>query len=371
MKAFMIASRIIKQIMGDKRTLGILIGAPIFITCIIYFVLTSAVSKPSIDIVGDKNNNYKILEEKANITYIKNEQEAIDKLKKQQSDAYLYQDGNTSTLVLEGTEPSIVGLVKSVYMQYQMEKIVNQTEENMQNIQQKLENVPLQIKEHLNIKLTKNKEQSNEIKNYYREETLELFDFIAPNLMGTIIFFLVFISSGISFLRERISGTLEKTMATSIRRGHIVLGYFLGFGFFAIIQTVIIQILLINILKINVVNNFFLVLLINLVIAGSSLALGTLLSAFARNEFQLIQFIPIVIIPQILFSGMFNLREAPAFIIYLSKIFPLTYAADALRDIMIRGKGIDSVYQDILIILAFMIIFILLNVRVLKKYRRA
>ena len=128
-------------------------------------------------------------------------------------------------------------------------------------------------------------------------------------------------------------------MATSLHRGQLVAGYFLGFGVFAVLQTVVIQAFLIYALGIHTDTNFFLVLLINLCVAGTSLALGTLLSAFARNEFQLFQFIPTVVIPQVLFCGLFSLREAPPLLQWLSKIFPLTYGADALRAVMLRGLG--------------------------------
>jgi ABC-2 type transport system permease protein len=187
--------------------------------------------------------------------------------------------------------------------------------------------------------------------------------------MGFIIFFLVFLLAGIAFLRERISGTMERVMATSLHRGQLVAGYFLGFGVFAVLQTAVIQAYLIYVLGIHSGTNFCLVLLINLCIAGTSLALGTLLSAFARNEFQLFQFIPLVVIPQVLFSGLFSLREAPAAMQWLSYIFPLTYGADALRAVMLRGLGFGEIWLDLVIMIGFIALFIMLNIRVLRKYR--
>lgn len=161
-------------------------------------------------------------------------------------------------------------------------------------------------------------------------DDMTTFNAIAPMMMGFFIFFFVFIMAGVSFLRERISGTLDRLLATPVKRIEIVYGYFLGFGIFVLVQTLVIQLFMIYCLKIDLEGNFFLVLLINVLLAAGSLALGTLLSAFARNEFQLFQFIPIVIVPQVLFCGLFDLRGAPTWVIVLSKIFPLTYAADAL-----------------------------------------
>jgi ABC-2 type transport system permease protein len=188
-------------------------------------------------------------------------------------------------------------------------------------------------------------------------------------MMGFIIFFLIFLLAGIAFLRERISGTLERVMATSIHRSQLVLGYFFGFGAFAALQTIVIQVYLTYVLGIHTNTDFLLVLLINLTIAATSLSMGTLFSAFARNEFQLFQFIPIVIIPQVMFCGLFNLREAPMVLQYLAKIFPLSYGADALRNVMLRNQGFADIYPELLVMLGFTALFLALNIRALRKYR--
>lgn len=209
-----------------------------------------------------------------------------------------------------------------------------------------------------------------EIKYIHGSDDITTFNAIAPMMMGFFIFFFVFIMAGVSFLRERISGTLDRLLATPVKRIEIVLGYFLGFGIFVLVQTLEIQLFMIYCLNIELEGNFFLVLLINILLAAGSLALGTLLSAFARNEFQLFQFIPIVIIPQILFCGLFDLRSAPTWVIVLSKIFPLTYAADALTDVVLRGFDISYIYFDLIILACYTAAFLVLNSLALKKYRK-
>ncbi|MDR3644225.1 MAG: ABC transporter permease [Clostridia bacterium] len=201
-------------------------------------------------------------------------------------------------------------------------------------------------------------------------DTMTTFDAIAGMMMGFFIFFFVFLIAGVSFLRERISGTLERLLATPIRRIEIVMGYFLGFGVFVLVQTVLIQLFMVYALHISLKGSFMLVLLTNVLLASSSLALGTLLSAFARNELQLFQFIPIVIVPQVLFCGIFNLRGAPLWVVALSKIFPLTYGADALTGVAIRGAGLAGISADLLVLAGFTVLFLLLNARALRKYRR-
>ena len=346
MKSFIIAGRLIRQINGDKRTLAIMIVAPVLIMTMLYFLLGSGVTTAYIDIVSSDSAGVSVLEEYADVTVVASEDEAVNRLEQGKSDGYISGD----KYVAEGSDPSISGLVIRAFTEY--------------SIRQKLSAFPPQA-----VAMAKTLGEPADVEMYYGSEDYEQFDFLAPSMMGFIIFFLVFLLAGIAFLRERISGTLERIMASSLRRSQLVSGYFLGFGLFAALQTVVIQVYLTYVLGIHTDTDFFLVLLINLVIAGTSLAMGTLFSAFARNEFQLFQFIPVVIIPQVMFCGLFNLRETPLILQYLAKIFPLSYGAEALRNVMLRGRGIGDIYPDLLIMLAFMALFLVLNIRALKKYR--
>ena len=346
MKILVIAGRLIRQINGDKRTLALMILAPILIMTLLYYLLGAGVGTVYIDVVEDSGVDTEALEDLAAVTTVPSEGDAIARLAGEKSDGYIYGD----KYVAEGSDPGVSALVSRVYMQYDMGRKLAALPPQAAGLAQALGGeAPVEL--------------------YYGSTGYEQFDFLAPSMMGFIIFFLVFLLAGIAFLRERISGTLERIMATSLRRSHLVAGYFLGFGVFAALQTVVIQAFLIYVLKIHTGTDFFLVLLINLTIAGTSLAMGTLFSAFARNEFQLFQFVPIVIIPQVMFCGLFNLRETPLVLQYLAKIFPLTYGADALRDVMLRGMGFMDIYPDLLIMLGFTALFIVLNIQALKKYR--
>ena len=346
MKMFVIAGRLIRQIAGDKRTLVVMLLAPVLIMTLLFLLLGNGVTKANIDIVSADYVASEKMEEVADITLVSTEADAIARLKDGKSDGYISDD----RYVAEGTDPAVTQLTKRAFMQYAQE--------------QKIASMPQQFASQV-----ESMTQQPEVELYYGSEDFEQFDFLAPSMMGFIIFFLVFLLAGIAFLRERISGTLDRILVSSLRRGQLVAGYFLGFGVFAALQTVVIQLFLQYVLKIHTGTAVFLVLLINLTIAGTSLAMGTLFSAFARNEFQLFQFIPIVIIPQVMFCGLFNLRETPQALQMLAKIFPLTYGADALRKVMLRGAGFSDVLGDLLIMLGFTALFFVLNIQVLKKYR--
>jgi ABC-2 type transport system permease protein len=347
MKIFVIAGRLIRQIAGDKRTLGVMLVAPILIMTLLYFLLGSGVTIAKIDIVGSDYEISDAMRDIAEVTLVSTEQEAIDRLKAGESDGYI----GEGRYVTEGTDPSIAVLAKRAFLQYAQEKNLAALPPQMAAQAENLMKMP-------------------DIEAYYGSDDFEQFDFLAPSMMGFIIFFLVFLLAGIAFLRERISGTLDRILVSSLRRSHLVAGYFFGFGLFAALQTVDIQLFLVYVLRIHTGTDFPLVLLINLAIAGTSLAMGTLFSAFARNEFQLFQFIPIVIIPQMMFCGLINLRETPMALQYLARAFPLSYGAEALRNVMLRGAGFSDVLPDLLIMLGFTTAFFLLNILVLKRYRK-
>jgi len=337
MRVLSIAKRLIKQLRGDKRSIALMFVAPVFVMYLLSAILTSATTKPNIEVISAPDAYVKKLQSQAYVNKVDGESVALKNLKDKKIDAYIIFDGVKSKLTLEGADPSITSLVMSM-----MNKIASN-----------------------------NTVQKPEIVFLHGSMDMGAFDSMAPILMGFFIFFFVFLIAGVSFLRERISGTLDRILATPLKRWEIVLGYFLGFGLFVSIQTVILQVFSVYGLKVPMIGSFWAVLLINLVLAAGSLALGTLLSAFASNEFQLFQFIPIVIVPQIMFSGIFDLRNSPAWAKILSKIFPMTYGAEALRDVMLRGKNIFEVRFDLIMLIGYALLFLTLNTLALKKYRKA
>jgi len=356
MRAFTMAKRIIKQIIRDKRSLALLFVAPVFVLFLFNIVLNSNIDNPRLLI--DKNSNVptKLIDElkKEAIVNISSNprDELLEKIKNREYDGLIELDDNKIVTTVEGTEMSInTAVQKAVTKAYS-----NYTKSMISNNDK--------------LKLMKINMLDNEVIYINSSSDMTTFESIAPMMMGFFIFFFVFLLAGISFLRERISGTLERLMATPIKRWEVVIGYFLGFGVFVMFQTILIQIFMVYILGITINGSAYIVLLINLLLAACSLSLGTLLSTFAKNEFQLIQFIPIVIVPQIMFCGIFSLREAPIWVQGLSKVFPLTYAANALNGVVLRGDNISKVWVEILILSVYVVLFIILNSLALKKYRQ-
>jgi ABC-2 type transport system permease protein len=149
----------------------------------------------------------------------------------------------------------------------------------------------------------------------------------------------------VAFLRERSQGTMERLLATPATRPEIILGYLGGLGLFALIQVAVILSFTIWVLKIHYLGSLALLFLVVALLALVGVGLGILASTFARNEFQVLQFIPIAIIPQGLLCGLiWPVEEMPAYLRPLAYAMPLTYANRALRDIMLKGEGLAVIW---------------------------
>ena len=204
----------------------------------------------------------------------------------------------------------------------------------------------------------------------YGGPDLDTLDYFGAAAIGLIVFFLVFVVTIVSFLNERSQGTLERLMASPLRRGEIVLGYMIGFTMVALVQSVEVLVFCLAILKVHNSGNVLLIFGIEALMALTAVNLGIFLSMFARTEFQAVQFIPLVIVPQVLLSGiLFPVASEPTALQYLSDVLPLTYAVDALRDVMIKGADLSwpSLQIDIAVVAGFVIAFVVAGAATLRR----
>ncbi len=193
-------------------------------------------------------------------------------------------------------------------------------------------------------------------------------DMAAPGILATLILFFGFLITGISFLRERTQGTLERMLVSPMSRMDIVAGYLLGLLVFALIQTLIMFFYMVYVLDINYQGSLWQILVFQALIGINAVSLGTFFSAFARNEFQMVQFIPMVIIPQIFTSGLFiPVSQLPVVLEWLSKFLPLTYGVEGIKALMQQGKSLLDIGNDIGILAAFAVAFLVLAALTLKQ----
>lgn len=202
----------------------------------------------------------------------------------------------------------------------------------------------------------------------YAGEILDTLDYIAPAYIAFLAMFFVFLLTCVAFLRERSQGTMERLLATPATRLEIILGYMGGLGLFAVIQVLIIVTFTLWVLRVHFLGSVALMLVIVGFLALVGVSMGILASTFARNEFQVIQFIPIVIIPQALLSGMvWPIENMPSYLQPLAYIMPLTYANRALRDVMLKGRGLADIRADLLIMTLFIVVTIALGALTVRR----
>jgi ABC-2 type transport system permease protein len=202
----------------------------------------------------------------------------------------------------------------------------------------------------------------------YAGEEFDTMDYVAPVYIGLLALFFVFLLACVAFLRERSQGTMERLMATPATRLEVVLGYMVGLGLFALIQVAVILFFTVWVLKIHYLGSLGLLFLIIAILAVVGVSMGIVASVFARTEFQVLQFIPLLIIPQVLLSGTFwAVEDLPGYLQPLAYLMPLTYANRALRDVMLKGWGLAEIWPNVLILLGFAALFIALGALMTRR----
>ncbi|CAH1210108.1 putative multidrug ABC transporter permease YbhS [Paenibacillus plantiphilus] len=337
MRVRALAIRIIHQFIRDKRTLALLFIAPLLVLGLVKLVFSGQDVQVEIGTVQlPPPIVERLAESEAVLTAYPNTSEAELALKEGKLDAVLQLHNGAPSILLEGSDPAVTKAVQFL--------IQRAFQAEAQTLQPNLAYM-------------------------HGSQEMDAFDSFGPVLVGFFSFFFVFMLAGVSFLRERTGGTLERLLATPIRRWEVVVGYLTGFGLFTLIQAALIAWFSIDVLGLYMDGSIWLVLLLNLLLSLTALTLGTLLSSFASNEFQIIQFIPLVIVPQVFFSGLFNLDAMAPWLQKLSYFMPLYYGADAMRGVMIRGEGWADISWNVGILLGLSLLFALLNILALRKHR--
>ena len=199
-------------------------------------------------------------------------------------------------------------------------------------------------------------------------EQRAVLDRVAPGLLAVFVLFFTFILTGVGFLRERAQGTLERLQTTLVGSFDIMLGYMLGFLLFAVVQTVVILAFTIFVLRIEYVGSLWEIGAVLLLLVTVAVSLGIFISSFANNEFQVVQFIPIVLAPQIFLSGVIiPVEQMPTLFEWISVVLPLTYAVEALREIMLRGAGLAALWPELAAIGVFSVALLTAAVATLRR----
>ncbi len=414
MRTMAIVRRVFKQMLRDKRTLALMFLAPLLIMTLMYFLFqnnTTQVASLGIHHVDQSVVN--VIDTKNVTIHHYDSSQARKMIKQHDLDGYLTQKNGQLTITYSNSNPTNTSLIKaslqSGLVKLKMKTLVTVTKkqraalESQQAALKKLtaaqtqatvtklktaiaqaqargdqataEKLQKQLKQAT--ATTSSSTQSAKATSYttkshyiYSSSDSTFFENFFPAFLGFFVFFFVFLISGVSLLNERTTGTLSRLLATPIRRSEIIMGYLIGYGGFAIIQTVLTVVFTITVFKIHLVGSIWLVFLTNLLLALVALTLGIFISTFTNSEFQMIQFIPLIVVPQNFFAGLVPVDGMPSWLQAIAHIMPLYYGANALTAVVTKGAGLGDIGVNLLILVGFMVVLTMLNIVGMKRYRK-
>ena len=364
-RTFAITGRLLAQFRHDRRTLAILFVTPIVVLGLFALLFRTDAPDPEVGVAsggafGDAVTD--ALEGADGIVVVPVDSRVVgdERLRDGELDAVLVLPGEPddagvlrAELTTEGTDPSVGGAVASVLQEAMVASLGS------------LLPAGAPVAEMPEIEV--------EVSTLYGgegDEELDTLDLFGGPFIGLVVFFLVYVVTSVSFLRERSQGTLERLMASPLRRGEIVVGYMLGFLVVALVQAAEVLMFGVYVLDLYNAGSVWLIFGIEVLLALAAVNLGIFLSTFARTEFQAIQFLPLVIVPQILLSGLIVPVEAePEWLQVVSNVLPLTYAVDALREVMLRGADLatSTVQLDLAVLAGFCVLVVAAAAATLRR----
>lgn len=362
-----VARRIVNGLRRDRRTLGLLFGVPLVILALFWYLLRGGSTHPAVGIVqldqglGPANLGQTVAAQ----------MHASDRIEARDYSSTSDAENDLEHNRLAGYVVFSADFTRSAVSRHEIAPEVhlegsqpNLNAAVLQSVSAALSGSLSQLggagAPHLDLKTTY----------LHGSQALDTLDYFGAAFIGLVVFFLVYIITSIAFLRERSQGTLERLMASPLRRSEIVLGYMLGYGGVALVQAAIVLVFGLYVIHIHNSGPVGLLFLFDALLAIGALNLGIFFSTFARNEFQAIQFIPIVLVPQILLSGIiFPVVTEPGPLQPISNVLPLTYAVYGMRSVMLGGESLASagVLLDLAVLVAFAVLAITLAALTLRR----
>jgi ABC-2 type transport system permease protein len=202
----------------------------------------------------------------------------------------------------------------------------------------------------------------------YVFDDARLFDRLAPALLGVFPFVIMFLITSVAMLRERTSGTLERLLTTPLGKLDLLLGYGIAFAVAAALQAVITCATAYWLLDLDTSGAAWLVVVVAVAGAVLGMAMGLWVSAFARSEFQAVQFMPAVVLPQLLLCGLFTPREAMAGVLEgISNVLPMSYAVEALTQVSTHSEITGTLVRDLGIVAGAAVLALILAAATLRR----
>jgi ABC-2 type transport system permease protein len=354
-----ITNRLLHQFRRDRRTLALLFVAPIVILGLLGYLIRGSATAPNVGIANEDQGPLGAmiasgLEHSGTISASTiNAADGDSKLKDGSLVAYIVFASDFSQKAQQGTIAPEIHLEGS---------LPGTTSTVLQAFQQAIGSLSAGPGAALRFQ--------PQLHYLYGGAGFDLLDYFGAAFIGLIVFFLVFVITTVSFLRERSQGTLERLMASPLRRGEIVIGYMLGFTVIALVQSAEVLVFSLAVLKVHNQGNVLMIFGLEALMAVGAVNLGIFLSMFARTEFQAVQFIPLVVVPQFILSGiLFPVATEPRPLQVVSDVLPLTYAVNGIRDVMIKGADLTwpSLQLDTGVVAGFCVLLIIAGVATLRR----
>jgi ABC-2 type transport system permease protein len=194
------------------------------------------------------------------------------------------------------------------------------------------------------------------------------FDRVGAPLLGVFPFVVMFLVTSVATLRERTSGTLERLLTMPIGKLDLLVGYAIAFGLVAVVQAVVATSLAVFALGLDVAGPVWLLMVVAVLDAILGMALGLLVSAFAATEFQAVQFMPAFVLPQFLLCGLLVPRDQLVTVLrHVSDVLPLSYAVDAMQDIVSKPDIRSGTYADLSVVVLGIALSLALGAATLRR----
>ena len=335
-----VALRVVRQLKRDRRTIGLIVFAPIVLMILFGYALSGDMSGVALGLVDGGGHaalraHIESIQD-FDILYLGSESDAERLISEGALDGAVVLGPDGVRVLLDSSSLQIAGAIAAAVQAGVSREQASQETAGGQQGKESIINT-----------------------RYIFGYDLKMMDTVGPAILGLVVFFFTFINAAIAFIRERSQGTLEKFMVSPLSRVEMVSGYVLGFSLFTILQSATTLFVVTTLFGVPLRGSPLTAMAVVLLLGAGALVLGSFFSNFARSEFQVVQFIPLIITPQIVLCGIWwPLQSVPEFIRPFSYMLPLTYAAHALRAVMLKGAGVaDILYPDLLALGIFFLIF--------------
>lgn len=370
-RAFAVTKRVLRDLKNDRRQLALIFIAPLLVISIFGVAFTGSVKDVRVVVVnGDTAVGNSSLSDKIisnfdtsvlNVAYANSESDAVGQVQNgSASAAIVFPSHFTQSVVARASGQTSVPPANTT-----ITLLADKSNPNVSDpIIATVNTAVAQTIQGLGRQAPVSVDSSNAVYG----ANAQFIDFFAPGIICIAVWQLTTLLTLISFVGERTSGTLSRLLASPLKESELVAGYAVAFGIIGIAQSAVLLSAAVILFHVTIVGDVLLAFGVIALLAIVSEGLGIMLSSFARREAQAIQFLPIVVLPAFLLSGVFwPIQAIPEWLRPVSYVLPTTYAVEAVRSVILRGWGLDKIYPDVIALLIFAGVFLALATILLRR----